>query len=255
MTLNEDSSPDEIFYLAEHQAEREASSAMRSPFNQLSVLCLTWAVGATASVVVGASQFGSAPSGLYVALVIFLWFQVIFCVLEIACLWTHRRYLRQQWDRIDGGLKGRGLELLIAALKSPISHRNLFSRNEWSKGFIGWGVLDRDYATQNSFGYVAEVGNGLISVVPTVAVLVCMMFPIVSPIVLGVIGVAFYYQLVWGTGLYMFGLWVFGENSENSFWGNFWLIWGNLPWGLVSLFGLYSSVRLIFDESYQVFFW
>jgi hypothetical protein len=39
MTLHEDSPPDEIFYLPEHQAEREASSAMRSPFNQLSVLC------------------------------------------------------------------------------------------------------------------------------------------------------------------------------------------------------------------------
>ncbi len=254
MAINETSSPDEIFYLPENQSEREAASAIRSPFNQLSVLCSIWLAGVVTSILIGSSQFGGTPSGLYIALIIFLWFNIIFCVLEITCVWMHRAYLKRHWERIDGGLKGRGLELMWAALKSPINHRNFFSRNEWSKGFIGWGVLDRPYATQTSFGYVGEVGNGIISVFPTCVVLVCMMVPIMPAPVLGIISVAFCYQLIWATGIYMFGLWTLQDNSENSAWGNFWLIWGNFPWALVPLFGVYSSIRLILDDSYQVFF-
>ena len=146
------------------------------------------------------------------------------------------------------------MELLIAALKSRINRTNLFSRNEWSKALIAWGVLDRNYATQTSFGYVGEVGNGLISVVPSFVVLVCMVFPIVPAPVLGVVGVAYFYQTAWGTSLYMFvELWILADNSENGFAGNLVLIWSNAPWLLASLIGLYASVRLVFDNSFQVF--
>jgi hypothetical protein len=254
MALREDSPPEEVFYLPEHQAEREASNAMRTPINQAWVLMLAWTAGVVISVLVGERQFDGEPSGWYILLIIFVWFQIIFCTLEITCVWQHRAYLKKHWDRIDGGLEGRGLELLIASLKAPITHKNLFSRNEWSKGFIAWGVLDRDYATQNGYGYVAEVGNGIFSVYPAVFVLACMMFPLAPAKVLGVVSIAYCYQLIWGTACYMFGLWRLGDNSENSFWGNFWLIWGNFPWALVPMFGLYSSWRLIFDESYRIFF-
>jgi hypothetical protein len=52
----------------------------------------------------------------------------------------------------------------------------------------------------------------------------------------------------------MIGLLTFGDNEENGCKGNSLLIWGNLPWLIMSLLGLYISVRLVFDNSYQFLF-
>jgi hypothetical protein len=252
MAISETSSPQEIFNTPVPNGVEQVE--IRSPVNQLGVLLTIWAVGTVWSVFYGARQFGAQPNWLYVALMVYLWFNFIFCVLEAACLWFNRSYLRSQWDRIDGGLHGRGLELFIAALKSPVNHRNVFTRKEWSKGFIAWGVLDRDYGTQNGFGYLAELGNGILSLFPTHLLIIFLLSPLVSAQVAGMVGIAFFYQTIWGSSLYMIGLLTFGDNEENGFKGNLLLIWGNLPWLIMSLLGLYISVRLVLDNSYQLLF-
>ncbi len=127
----------------------------------------------------------------------FFWNNVMFCILEIVCLYVGRDYLKQEFTRIDGGLKGQGLEMLIASFNTPVNYRNLFSSRGWSKMFVAWGVLDRDYATQNSYGYVGEAGNGLFSVIPTCVILVSMMFLVMPATVLGIVSVAFFYQTIW----------------------------------------------------------
>ncbi|MGI9294181.1 MAG: hypothetical protein ACR2PS_09385 [Pseudomonadales bacterium] len=252
MAISETSTPQEIFNMP--AVEKGEAGAIHSPVNQLSILLTVWLAGSVWSIFYAAEQFGNSPNALYIALMVFLWFNAVFCVLEFACLWFNRRYLREQWDRIDGGLHGRGLELFIAALKSPVNHRNLFTRKEWSKGFIAWGVLDRDYGTQNGFGYISELGNGVLSIIPTHLLLVFLFSPVVSPQITGMIGIAFFYQTIWGTSLYMMGLLTFGDNKENGFKGKLLLIWGNLPWLIMSVIGLYASARLVLDNSYQILF-
>ncbi len=80
-----------------------------------------------------------------------------------------------------------------------------------------------------------------------------MMFPAIPAPILGIIGVAFFYQTIWGTSVYLLGLWKFADNSENSLIGNAVLYGGNLIWFILPIVGVYTSVRLILDNSFQVF--
>jgi hypothetical protein len=185
---------------------------------------------------------------------VFLWFNLACCVLEIVCLYIGRDYLKQQYARIGGGLEGQGLELLLAAFNAPVTRRNLFSLKDWSRLFIAWGVLDRDYATQNSFGYLGETANGVFSIFPTCVMLVGMMFPVIPATLLGIVGVAYFYQTIWASTVYVFGLWKFADNSENSLAGNAVLYGGNYFWIILPIVGFYTSVKLILDGSFQVYF-
>jgi len=254
MSTNEASSQNEVFDQSEDEAGLGEESVIHSPVKQWMVVSCIVMVGTLLSALVGAVLHGETLNSLYIFLVIFLWFNVVCGVLEIACLYVGRDHLKQQFTRVDGGFKGQGLAMLLAAFNEPINRSNLFSLEDWSKLFVAWGVLDRDYATQNSFGYLGEVGNGVFSVIPTSVVLLGMMFPVMPATVLGIVGVAFFYQTIWGSSVYVLGLWKFADNSENSLIGNVVLYGGNFVWIIPPVIGVYTSVRLIFDNSFQVFF-
>jgi len=250
MAIDQNSTPYEVFTLPEDRHKGE----IRSPITQGMILAAIWIAGSVWSIKTAESNFGQDLNALFIFLMIYLWFNVIFSVVEIIGLAFRHRYLRQQWDRIDGGLRGRGAELFGEALKTPVNHRNLFDTKAWCNGFIAWGIMDRDYATQNGFGYIAELGNGAFSFWPNHLMIMFLVGATVSPMITGMVGLAFFYQTIWGTTLYKIGLICFGNNSENSAKGNFLLIWGNLPWLVMSIVGLYAAVHMIMDNSYQVFF-
>ncbi len=254
MSTNETSSRDEVFDQFWDETGTSEESAIRSPVKQWMVLSCIVIGGALLSTYFGSVLHGEKLNILYIILMFFLWNNVVFCAMEIVCLYVGRDYLKQQFAHIDGGLKGKGLEMLIASFNAPVNHSNIFSRRGWSKMFVAWGVLDRDYATQNSYGYLGEAGNGLFSVIPTCVILVSMVFPVMPAIVLGIVSVAFFYQTIWASSVYVLGLWKFADNSENSLAGNAVLYGGNFIWIILPIFGIYTSVRLIFDNSFQVFF-
>ena len=237
-----------------NEAGSTGESGSHALINQWTVVLAIVTVGTLVSTLLCSALHGEKLNSLYIFMMIFLWFNAVCGVLEIACLYIGRDHLKQEFARVRGGYHGQGLKLLLAAFNEPVNRQNLFSIKDWSKLFVAWGVLDRDYATQNSFGYLGEVGNGVFTIIPTCAVLLGLTFPVFPATVVGIIGVAFWYQTIWGTLVYVLGLWKFADNSENSLMGNIVLIGGNFPWLILPMLGVYTSVRLILDNSFQVFF-
>ncbi|NUS44761.1 MAG: hypothetical protein HOQ24_13865 [Mycobacteriaceae bacterium] len=64
--------------------------------------------------------------------------------------------------------------------------------------------LDRSYLDQNSYGYVIDVCNGLFTLLPSVFILAMMTWQAVPARALGMVMLATFYQMLYGTLAYFF---------------------------------------------------
>ena len=67
-----------------------------------------------------------------------------------------------------------------------------------------YAIWDPSYADRKSFGFAADVGNGFVTLVPSLILFFGITFPILPPVVLGLIGAFIFYQKFYCTTLYFF---------------------------------------------------
>ena len=132
--------------------------------------------------------------------------------------------------------------------------RNVLSPTLWAHVWSTYSIWDNSYADRRSFGFFADVGNGISTLLPSFVLMVGMTMPILPPRVLGVIGLVFFYQFFYQTSLYFFA-YMFNKRYQGLSAAELagWVGGTNGFWLVIPAMGIYASLKLIFENSFAVF--
>jgi hypothetical protein len=224
----------------------ERDSAFRLPvWNWLGLWALVW-VGIPVAVHSAIHGFNAWQC----ALAFFLAINLMICIWEIS-LW-HRIDDIRRWFHMPKGTGDRPRGNLYTTRVSP---REFASTKLWARTWLGYAYWDDGYADPKSFGWAADVGNGFVTLIPSILFLVGMTFPIFSAPVLGIIGLLVFYQKFYGTSLYFFQYLYNRRYEDRPIKGVLSVVGGtNGLWFVFPALGLYASTRLILDGSFDIFF-
>lgn len=191
-------------------------------------------------------------NGLQVALALFLAINVLVTFWEMALYLRideiEARYRERQQARREGR-RGGGRSFFLSTL--PIA--DLFSASTWSRVWSEYARYDPSYADRRSFGFAIDVGNGFVTLLPSLVFLVGMTFPVLPARVLGIVGLLLFYQKFYGTSLYFF-TYLFNRRYEGHPPAAVWTFVGGINgiWLVLPGLGLYVCVRLLLDGSFDV---
>jgi hypothetical protein len=187
-------------------------------------------------------------NGWHVALSIFLAINVLICVWEIS-LW-HRIEDIRRWFHEPKAHADRPHGNLYTA---RVTLGELASTRLWARTWLGYAYWDDGYADPKSFGFAIDVGNGFVTLIPSLLFLVGMTFPIHSAVVTGIIGLLVFYQKFYGTCLYFFQYLYNKRYAGRPLAGVVGVVGGtNGVWLVFPALGLYVCVRLILDGSFDL---
>ena len=84
-----------------------------------------------------------------------------------------------------------------------------------------YALLDPSYVQTQSWGFWVDTGNGFVTIVPTMLMTVGATYDLgeygISPLVYGLIGLIFNYQMMYGTIIY-FSNFVYQRYLSGEFW-------------------------------------
>ncbi len=187
------------------------------------------------------------------ALAFFLWLNVVICYWEIS-LGLRIDYIADEYAKICAGERGTRGQVVWEFFSRKITRENFASPTLWAHVWSSYASWDDSYADRKSFGFFADVANGISTLLPSFVLLFGMTWAILPPRVLGVIGLIFFYQFTYQTSLYFFA-YVFNKRYRGL--GPLGLIgWvggTNGFWIAIPLIGIYASLRLIFENNFAVF--
>lgn len=211
-----------------------------------------WIAAWTAVALLGNLALHGAVNGLHAALAVFLTINVAICYWEMCLLWRidrieerHRRRLAGE-RRPSGGRRG-------SFFLAPVPLAELGSRDLWSQVWSEYAIYDPSYADRRSFGFAIDVGNGFSTIVPSLVFFVGMTVPILSPVVLGIVGLLVFWQKFYGTLLYFF-TYVFNRRYAGKSAAAVATFVGGVNgiWLVGPALGLFACLRLILDGSFGV---
>ena len=226
-------------------SDDSSSSPLRLPvWVWLTLWMVAWVGGSTA---LHAAIHG-VVNGWQISLAFFLAINVMICFWEIS-LW-HRIDDIERWYHRPGEGEPRPRGNLYLA---SVSLRELASSRRWALVWYGYASYDDGYADRRSFGFAVDVGNGFSTLLPSLFFFFAMTVPVVSPVVLGVVGLLIFYQKLYGTCLYFF-MYLFNKRYEGHRLGNLLAMVGgtNGVWLIFPAAGIYVCLRLILDNSFDV---
>ena len=189
---------------------------------------------------------------IHVVLTIFLAVNILVCFWQW-CLFARRDYVgtrveywREQGERI--GASGSR-----AFMNTRISAAQLFSATFWSEIYSVYSLTDPAYTDKTSCGFNTDIWNGFWTFIPSVLLLVTFAAPFVPPFIAGVIGIALFYQWIFGTIQYSASFYVGGHYKSVSTSDAILFIWViNGGWIACAVLGFYVSINLILDQNYSV---
>jgi hypothetical protein len=88
----------------------------------------------------------------------------------------------------------------------------LFSPTLWAGIWSAYALYDESYASRKSFGFFVDVGNGLTTLVPSLVFLCSMTFALLPARALGILGLLLFYQMWYGTVVYLFSYFFNGRH-------------------------------------------
>lgn len=187
-------------------------------------------------------------NGWHTALSFFLPINILVCWWEIALGARIGDIERWHHEPSAAGERPRGTVYAVRA-----SLRDLASTRLWARVWSEYVRFDPSYADRRSFGFAADVGNGWVTLVPSILFFVGMTTGIFSPVVLGLIGALMFYQKFYCTALYFF-TYVFNRRYEGHRLGRLIAVVGgtNGLWLVFPAIGLYVSIRLIVENRFDV---
>jgi hypothetical protein len=138
------------------------------------------------------------------------------------------------------------------AMRIPLTR--LFAFRSWTGIWSSYCLFDPGYSRKGSFGYNIDVGNGFSTVLPATLFGLGMSLEIVSPQILGMIGIAMFWQMFYGTVVYFFQFFNAGRHIGHTK-KDLWLFVGttNGMWFIFPLWGIALSVQMIFSGTFAIF--
>lgn len=200
------------------------------------------------------SQLPTAITPLTFAIIFFNNLNTFIAICEI-CLGFNISYIQKDYHKLLKKYKGNEWGACVAYLTMPLTIRQLFDAKVWSKMWSTYALYDPSYQNHESFGFFIDFGNGLSTIPPTLLVNVAIVWPhLVSPLWAGCIGLAMYWQVMYGAIIYVFTF-VFNRRHEGKTLLEVCLFVGlsNSLWIVFPTLGMYACVCMLRDGNMDVF--
>ncbi len=154
---------------------------------------------------------------------------------------TRDRFVGRPTDRIDE----------VFAMCVPLAR--LFAFRSWTGIWSSYCLFDPGYARKGSFGFNIDVGNGFSTIGPALLFGFGMTYDLVSPRLLGAIGVAMFWQMFYGTVVYFFQFFNAGRHVGHTR-KDLWVFVGttNGMWFVFPLWGIWLCWQMIVSDSFAI---
>ena len=186
------------------------------------------------------------------ALAFFLVLNVLINFWELGLFFCGDR-IHDEYEETKDTYQGREGERVNEVMFKRIPFHKLLSFKEWTGIWSSYALYDPGYAQRHSFGFNIDVGNGFSTIIPATLFAFGMTYDLVSPQILGILGVAMFWQMFYGTIVYFFQFFHSGRHRGHSP-GSIWLFVGasNGMWFIFPIWGIAVSVWMILNDSVAI---
>ncbi len=161
--------------------------------------------------------------------------------------------IRREWEETHLAYKGREVQRAFEFFGSRVPITKLFSSRTWIGLWSSYALFDPGYADRRSFGWNIDVGNGWSTILPALLFLCGMTYEIVPARVLGILGVAMFWQMFYGTAVYFFQFFNNRNHAGHSTAAIAGFVGGtNGLWFTFPVWGIAVSVALIYADSFAI---
>jgi len=188
-----------------------------------------------------------------IAMVFFLVLNVLINFWEMG-LFAQGDRIHDEYQATKVSYKGRELERVGEVFSKSIPVHKLLSFRQWTGIWSSYALFDPGYAHRGSFGFNVDVCNGWSTILPSILFVFGMTFEVMPARWLGMIGIAMFWQMLYGTAVYFFQFFHAGRHKGHSV-GNILLFVGNSNgmWFIFPIWGIWLSVRMVLENSYAMF--
>jgi hypothetical protein len=186
------------------------------------------------------------------ALAFFLWLNVIVALWEI-CLFLRIDLIQAQHADFIERYRGRELARVKDFFLMKVPLARILSPSVWAELWSSYSVFDPSYADRKSFGFFIDIGNGFSTPLPCLLFLYGMTYEPISPRALGIIGLLVFYQMWYGTVVYLASYVMNKRYAGHSMW-NVALFVGlsNGLWLTFPLWGMGVAISMIVSNTYAI---
>ena len=191
-------------------------------------------------------------NAIHLVLSLFLSTNLLICGWE-ACLFLQRDVIAaraavwRQWHRDTGRSPVGGF------LSARVPCRRVLSPAVWADVWATYSLFDGSFSDRRSFGFSADVGNGFVTLIPTLVLYAAFTLGILPAVAAGILGLMLFWQWTYVTSVYWVSFFLAGRHRRVTRVET--LVWigaVNAPWVLCPLLGLGVSIRLVLDGNYAV---
>ena len=193
-----------------------------------------------------------ARTSTVMALLFFNNLNLLIAICEII-LGVRIRTIQADYRKLQEKYKGKEAEGCVAYLFQPMP--NVFDSRPWSQMWASYALLDPSYQNQESFGFFVDFGNGMSTILPCLLWNYAMAYPdSVSPLLVGCVGLASYWQILYGTLVYWLSYW-FNERYKGRTVAEVVGFIGctNGFWVVFPIYGIRIAVIILRDGNLDVF--
>jgi hypothetical protein len=194
------------------------------------------AVRAGAAAVDGRGNPASSPNLVARCILFFNNLNILIALCEMA-LGRQIAYIKRNYRHLKAKYGPNPVDAAFAYFFTPLSLRELsfLDSKKWATMWSTYSLWDPSYQNDESFGFFIDVGNGYSTILPCLLWNVAICFPrlfdddvagpsddgspwtssmVMSPTLLGFVGAATYWQVLYGTLVYMLSF-VWNRRHEN----------------------------------------
>ena len=139
----------------------------------------------------------------YVIVVFFLGLNLLVNYWELI-LWYKVDFIKEKSDQYYAEHQEDKSLPMLEFMQSKVTLDKIFSPTYWAGAWIGYSMYDRSYANRKTFGFAADVGNGLSTLIPSLMLHIGFTYHFLDANIFGIIMLAFMWQMCYGTFIYWF---------------------------------------------------
>lgn len=191
-------------------------------------------------------------NAFHVLFSLFLSTNLLICCWEI-CLFFRRDYIetRAEYWRERRNQTGRTPAVEFLTARVPLNR--ILSPTVWADVWATYSMFDSAYADRNTYGFNIDIGNGFVTLLPTLILYIAYTGGIIPAMAVGILGTMLFWQWTYASSLYLVSFFVGRKRNLITARELYvYILSLNAVWILIPIVGLYLSIRLILDGDYSV---
>jgi hypothetical protein len=194
--------------------------------------------------------------GIVISLLFFNNLNILIALCEIT-LGKHIALIKSDFQKMKQQFAPKNEEMVaaLAFLFLPLPWDRLFDGRLWSRMWSTYSLYDPSYQNDESFGFFIDVGNGWSTIPPCLLMNAAIVMPQhFSPLLVGCICLASYWQILYGTIIYFLSF-VWNKRWQGKKLGEVMAFVGisNGIWFFFPLAGIYACVSMLDTKDFSVF--